>query len=72
MKYILLGLMIVNFAFGTAIDCNKKTHCSHFKSCAEAKEYLKKCGRYEDGGTQRTDGDNDGIPCERQFCNKGK
>lgn len=33
--------MVASFAFGTAIDCNKKTHCSHFNSCAEAKEYLK-------------------------------
>lgn len=39
-----------------------KTHCSHMRSCAEAKFYNRNCP-----GT-KMDGDGDGIPCERQYC----
>ncbi|QYJ98135.1 excalibur calcium-binding domain-containing protein [Shewanella alkalitolerans] len=39
-----------------------KTHCSHMRSCEEAKFYLRNCP-----GTEM-DGDHDGIPCERQWC----
>ena len=42
--------------------CEGKTHCSEMKSCDEAKFYIKNCP-----GT-KMDGDNDGIPCERQWC----
>ncbi|MGI2178880.1 excalibur calcium-binding domain-containing protein [Shewanella frigidimarina] len=40
-----------------------KTHCSQMRSCAEATFYIRNCP-----GTQM-DGNNDGVPCERQFCN---
>ncbi|WP_350431898.1 excalibur calcium-binding domain-containing protein [Shewanella sp. H8] len=40
-----------------------KTHCSQMRSCAEATFYIRNCPRTE------MDGDGDGIPCERQFCN---
>lgn len=40
-----------------------KTHCSQMHSCAEATFYTRNCP-----GTEM-DGDRDGIPCERQFCN---
>lgn len=39
-----------------------KTHCSHMSSCDEAKFYIKYCP------DTQMDGDNDGIPCERQLC----
>ncbi|ABV88989.1 excalibur calcium-binding domain-containing protein [Shewanella pealeana] len=39
-----------------------KTHCSHMSSCDEAKFYIKYCP------STQMDGDNDGIPCERQLC----
>ena len=42
--------------------CEGKTHCSQMSSCEEAKFYLKNCP-----GT-KMDGDNDGIPCEMQWC----
>jgi hypothetical protein len=42
--------------------CEGKTHCSQMASCAEATFYLKNCP-----GT-KMDGDNDGIPCESQYC----
>ncbi|MCB2215108.1 MAG: cold shock domain-containing protein [Desulfobulbaceae bacterium] len=42
--------------------CSGKTHCSQMTSCDEATFYLHNCP-----GT-KMDGDNDGIPCERQLC----
>jgi hypothetical protein len=41
--------------------CDGRTHCSHMRSFAEAKFFLQNCPNTE------MDGDNDGIPCERQF-----
>jgi cold shock CspA family protein len=43
--------------------CEGKTYCSEMSSCEEATFYIRNCP-----GT-KMDGDNDGIPCERQFCN---
>jgi cold shock CspA family protein len=40
----------------------KKTYCSEMSSCAEAYFHQERCG-----GT-KMDGDNDGIPCEQQWC----
>jgi hypothetical protein len=42
--------------------CDGRTHCSQMTSCEEAKFFLRTCP-----GT-KMDGDNDGIPCERQWC----
>ncbi|MCB2382479.1 excalibur calcium-binding domain-containing protein [Shewanella sp. SR1] len=39
-----------------------KTHCSHMSSCAEATFYIQHCPNTQ------MDGDDDGIPCERQWC----
>ena len=44
-------------------ECQGKTHCTQMASCEEATFYIKNCP-----GTEM-DGDNDGIPCERQLCN---
>lgn len=43
--------------------CDGRIHCSQMKSCAEATYFLRNCP-----GT-KMDGDNDGIPCEEQWCN---
>ncbi|MCI5146634.1 MAG: calcium-binding protein [Candidatus Electrothrix sp. AR3] len=43
-------------------QCNGKIYCSEMSSCAEAKFYLRNCP-----GT-KIDGDNDRIPCEKQWC----
>jgi len=40
-----------------------KIHCSQMRSCAEATFYINNCP-----GT-KMDGNNDGVPCEMQFCN---
>lgn len=42
--------------------CDGRTHCSQMTSCAESKFFLKNCP-----GVQM-DGNNDGVPCEQQWC----
>lgn len=44
--------------------CDGRTRCSQMTSCQEAKFFLTNCP-----GTQM-DGDNDGIPCEQQWCGR--
>ena len=68
MKLVLLFSVLVSLALG--LDCSAKTYCSHFSSCEEAMQYLRECGRAQEGGTQHTDGDGDGIPCEKQLCGR--
>ena len=46
----------------SAFTCDGRTQCSQMTSCAEATFFLKNCP-----GT-KMDGDNNGIPCERQWC----
>ena len=43
--------------------CDGRTHCSQMTSCAEAKYFLANCPNV------KMDGDHNGIPCERQWCN---
>lgn len=49
-------------AIESPFKCDGRTHCSQMTSCDEATYFLKNCP-----GTQM-DGNNDGIPCERQWC----
>ncbi|MDP1663571.1 MAG: excalibur calcium-binding domain-containing protein [Methylobacter sp.] len=42
--------------------CDGRTHCSQMTSCEEATFFINNCL-----GT-KMDGNNDGIPCERQWC----
>lgn len=44
-------------------SCQGLEHCSEMSSCAEAKFYLRNCPN------TKMDGDNDGVPCETQWCN---
>ena len=46
----------------SAFRCDGRTHCSQMGSCAEATFFLRNCP-----GVQM-DGDNDGVPCEQQWC----
>lgn len=46
----------------SSFRCDGRTHCSQMTSCAEATFFLRNCP-----GTQM-DGNNDGIPCEKQWC----
>lgn len=47
---------------GGSYRCGGRTYCSQMTSCEEAKWFLKNCP-----GT-KMDGDNDGVPCEKQWC----
>jgi cold shock CspA family protein len=42
--------------------CDGRTHCSQMTSCEEAKFFIQNCPN------TAMDGDNDGVPCERQWC----
>ena len=44
------------------VKCDGRKYCSQMTSCAEAKNFLQNCPGME------MDGDNDGIPCETQWC----
>jgi len=46
----------------TNYRCDGRTYCSQMNSCEEATWFLKNCP-----GT-KMDGNNDGIPCEKQWC----
>lgn len=43
-------------------QCDGRTYCSQMTSCEEATYFLRHCPGV------KMDGDNDGIPCERQWC----
>ena len=43
-------------------SCDGRTHCSQMRSCAEATYFIRHCLN------TRMDGNNDGVPCERQLC----
>ena len=47
----------------SAHKCDGRTMCSQMTSCAEATYFLKHCPN------TKMDGDNDGEPCEQQWCN---
>jgi len=42
--------------------CDGRIHCSQMISCEEATFFLKNCPGV------KMDGDNDGVPCEQQWC----
>jgi cold shock CspA family protein len=44
-------------------SCDGRTRCAQMHSCAEARYFLQNCP-----GT-KMDGDDDGEPCEQQWCN---
>lgn len=47
----------------SGFSCDGRVYCSQMSSCKEATYFLEHCP-----GT-KMDGDHDGIPCERQWCN---
>lgn len=44
-------------------QCDGREYCSQMKSCEEATFFIKNCPN------TKMDGNNDGVPCERQWCN---
>lgn len=57
------GLTIYCAGGHSDFACDGKEVCSEMTSCAEATYYLLNCPNV------RIDGDNDGRPCETQWCN---
>jgi len=51
-----------NTAAPGASRCDGRTHCSHMRSCEEAKYFIQHCPNTQ------MDGDRDGVPCEEQWC----
>jgi hypothetical protein len=49
-------------ATAATFQCDGRTHCSQMTSCAEAEYFLRNCPNTQ------MDGNNDGEPCERQWC----
>ena len=45
-----------------SFTCDGRTHCSEMRSCAEATYFIRNCPN------TKMDGDNDGEPCESQWC----
>jgi hypothetical protein len=46
----------------SSYKCDGRIYCSQMTSCEEATFFLKNCPGV------KMDGDNDGIPCENQWC----
>lgn len=51
------------FGISRSHSCDGRTYCSQMNSCEEATFFLKHCPDV------KMDGDNDGVPCEQQWCN---
>ena len=51
-------------ANSSGFSCDGRQYCSQMKSCAEAKYFLANCPG------AKMDGDNNGIPCEKQWCTR--
>ena len=47
----------------SSLKCDGRTMCSQMTSCAEATYFIQHCPN------TKMDGNNDGVPCERQWCN---
>lgn len=45
-----------------SFQCDGRTHCSQMTSCEEATFFIRNCP------DTKMDGNNDGVPCERQWC----
>jgi hypothetical protein len=45
--------------------CDGRTRCAQMTSCAEATYFLRHCSDV------KMDGNNDGVPCEKQWCSAG-
>lgn len=49
-------------SLASPFNCDGRTHCSQMTSCQEAKYFLAHCPGV------KMDGNNDGVPCEQQWC----
>ena len=49
-------------SLASSFTCDGRKHCSQMTSCAEATYFVQHCPN------TKMDGNNDGIPCEQQWC----
>ncbi len=47
-------------------SCDGRTRCREMTSCEEASYFLQNCPSVD------MDGDDDGVPCEDQWCSHGR
>lgn len=47
-----------------SFTCDGRIYCSQMTSCAEATFFLRNCPGV------KMDGNNDGVPCEQQWCRR--
>lgn len=47
----------------SSFTCDGRVHCSQMTSCDESKYFVQHCPNV------KMDGNHDGIPCEKQWCN---
>lgn len=62
---LMLALLCLGVCAAQAEDfsCDGRTHCSEMRSCEEATYFIQHCPN------TKMDGDGDGVPCEKQWCN---
>ena len=53
---------IKDLTWDNKYKCDGRQYCSQMQSCDEAKYFIEHCPN------TKMDGDNDGIPCEKQWC----
>lgn len=53
----------VNASSPSTFACDGRVYCGQMKSCEEAKYFLEHCPDV------KMDGNHDGVPCEKQWCN---
>jgi predicted negative regulator of RcsB-dependent stress response len=58
------ALQLVSDSEGASpnFNCDGRTRCRQMTSCAEATYFIQHCPN------TKMDGDHDGVPCERQWC----
>ena len=65
MKSIIKLMVLLLTAFSSysyAYQCDGRQYCTQMRSCEEATWVLENCP------DPKMDGDEDGVPCERQWC----
>ncbi|WP_373035508.1 excalibur calcium-binding domain-containing protein [Sulfurimonas sp.] len=62
--FVILTFSINLNASEKEFKCDGRQYCSQMTSCEEAKFFLENCPN------PKMDGNHDGVPCERQHCNK--
>lgn len=60
------GLNLLATEAEPQFNCDGRTHCSQMTSCEEAEFFLRNCPGV------KMDGNNDGEPCESQWCGNAR